>query len=207
MITLAQQSQLTVLYGEPQRHYHNLSHIQHCLRELSGIPGLTEEKRAILEAAIWFHDAVYDPKAAKGVNENASINLMYSANLTGIPVNTVEDLIAATINHQVPADESAATEELMGLFLDIDLSILGQDEDTYDEQYASKVRDEYSWVPIWDYREGRRQVLVSFLARKHIYFSEHFRSKYEAQARANLSREALALIPDRPITIHEPTKG
>lgn len=31
----------------------------------------------VLEYAIWFHDAVYDPRAIHGVNEEQSVSLAY----------------------------------------------------------------------------------------------------------------------------------
>lgn len=202
MITLEQQAHLTVLYTEPHRHYHNLNHVHHCLRELRGIPGLDREQFSILEAAIWFHDAVYDPRAEIGENERASIHLMYTANLKDVPVTVVEDLIAATVTHKIPEDESSSFERLLGLFLDIDLSVLGQPPEEYDK-YSTGIAEEYSWVPFQTYRNTRRHVLVNFLARPHIYFTDHFRKKYETQARVNISNEAVALVPERPIKIHE----
>jgi predicted metal-dependent HD superfamily phosphohydrolase len=215
MISLSQRAHLVTLYNEPHRHYHNLEHIMHCLRELDSIPvnpwvkaepdvavGLTADQRAIIEAAIWFHDAVYDPKARTGRNEAASIDLMYRSNLTDVPLSTVEELIAATVSHQIPADEPPASEMLLGYFLDIDCAILGRPPAEYDE-YARKIRLEYAWVPHPNYAEGRRRVLLNFLSRPRIYFTDHFAKQYEEQARLNLSKEIASLVPERTVKIHE----
>jgi len=42
-------------------------------------------------------------------------------------------------------------------------------------------------VPGFVYRMKRRSVLQSFLARPTIYSTDHFRARYEAQARINLA--------------------
>lgn len=203
MITLQQRAHLTTLYQEPQRSYHTLQHVFHCLRELREIPGLSDEQRSTLEAAIWFHDAVYDPKASKGQNEMDSAQLMYQSGLGNVSVSTVEDLIIATINHEIPVDEPEASATLMGYFLDIDLTVFGQSPRDY-SQYSHQVREEYSFVDSDVYYEVRRRILVGFLARKRLYFTDHFFDKYEVQARENLSREVFDLVPyHRPIQIHE----
>ena len=53
-------------YAEPHRHYHNLNHIGFLLRKFDE----TGEKSEEIEMAIWYHDAIYDPKA--GDNEAQS---------------------------------------------------------------------------------------------------------------------------------------
>src|SRR5579862_8801291 len=53
---------LAKAYGEPQRHYHNHRHIAECLAEFDQARGLAGDAVTV-ELALWFHDAVYDPKA------------------------------------------------------------------------------------------------------------------------------------------------
>lgn len=55
-------ARLTTAYSEPVRHYHTLAHITDSLYEFDRLIGLAEAPHEI-EMAIWFHDAVYDPKA------------------------------------------------------------------------------------------------------------------------------------------------
>ncbi|ERH51634.1 hypothetical protein O203_23235 [Ectopseudomonas chengduensis] len=49
------------------------------------------------------------------------------------------------------------------------------------------MRAEYAWVSGFVYRMKRRSVLQSFSARSMIYSTDHFRARYEAQARINLA--------------------
>lgn len=205
MISLSQRAHLVTLYGEPHRHYHTLDHIMHCLRELGDIRSLlSSEQASIIKTAIWYHDAVYDPKAPSGVNERESADLLYFS-AEHVPIHQVADLILSSWNHKIPDDESEETRLLLAYFLDIDLAILGQSEAEYDE-YARKIRAEYAFVPEDAYREGRRRVLLGFLGRSRIYFSDHFHAKYEDQARRNLSREILSLVPDIDVKVHEGVK-
>ena len=80
----------------------------------------------------------------------------------------------------------APTDPDVQLLVDIDLSILGQPEDKFDE-YEWQVRKEYEWVPENQFVAGRSEILRSFLDRLAIYSTRFFRNKYEAQARANIA--------------------
>ena len=71
---------------------------------------------------------------------------------------------------------------------DIDLSILGRVENTYD-RYARAIRAEYVWVAEIDYTVGRSKVRQGFIDRDSIFSTEVFRARYEEQARLNLMRE------------------
>src|SRR5690606_24928295 len=98
-------------------------------------------------------------------------------------------------------DEPEDTARLMRYFLDIDCAILGAPEPEY-EGYSCRIRMEYSFIPFSVYAEGRRRVLLDFLSRDRIYYTDHFYALYEEQARKNISREIETLVPVRPIKIH-----
>lgn len=161
------------------RHYHTLTHLQACLRELDGARDLAMHW-AEVELALWFHDAVY--RTWRHDNEAQSAALAADV-LRGAPPDSVERIrqsILATTHRDA---ELAADDALVA---DIDLSILGATPDVY-AQFERAIRREYWWVPRGRYVAGRSKVLAGFLGRATIYRHDSFHSRYEAQARANLA--------------------
>jgi len=192
-LSLEQRAHLATLYGEPQRRYHTLAHVHQLLREIETLK-VDQKTKEILEVAAWFHDSIYDPLAPKGKNENDSHQLlMYSTlgNLTG--KLAAGYCILATKDHIVPADTTPENQETVKLFLDLDLSILGQSEDDY-LTYAVQVGQEYilAGLPEEKYIAGRMVFLqkkLSAHAPRHIYHTQEFRNRYEAAARFNIQDE------------------
>lgn len=169
-------------YAVPERAYHNLSHI---IAALDALDAVREQLVHPAEArlALWFHDAVYDPRRTD--NEAASASLARQV-LGGAGVNQeVVARIAAMImdtRHDAPASSSD------GAFVaDADLATLGADDDTFD-RYDAAIRQEYAFVPEATYRPARKALLERFLAREAIYQTEPFRRRYEAAARRNIAR-------------------
>lgn len=173
---------LTKLYSEKQRHYHTLHHISECLREFDSAK--TEAHNAIaLELAIWFHDAIYNPRASDNEEGSASLaqECLAPAGASADLIAAVAALVLDTKSH-VPSSHPDSA-----LLIDIDLAILGQPASRFDE-YERQIREEYSWVPKIIFRPKRAAILRSFLNRPRIYRTELFFQKYEAAARANLKR-------------------
>lgn len=73
------------------------------------------------------------------------------------------------------------------LLLDIDLSILGSDETTFDE-YDRSILAEYQWVPGQSYLQAREEVLASFVNRESLFHTAPFRRRCEESARKNIER-------------------
>ena len=174
-------------YSEPGRHYHDARHVLACLKSLDSYPGKIGNANAI-ELAIWFHDSIYDPKASDNEARSAEhFRKEFQPFASGI--EKVETLILAT-RHTDSSPESADA----ALITDIDLGILGAPAARY-RMYAEDIRREYQHVEEETYRAGRSQVLKSFLARKTIYNTRHFRKLLETQARENILTELEDLNP------------
>jgi predicted metal-dependent HD superfamily phosphohydrolase len=180
---------LLELYSAPGRHYHDGRHVLACLEAFDNFPGNVRDNDAV-EMALWYHDAVYDVRAAPGKNEADSAALYrheFGLLVRGlIEEDAVRRLILATRHHAEPGDGDEA------LIMDIDLGTLVAKPARYD-LYADEIRQEYAHVPEDAYREGRGAVLRGFLERKRIYQTRHFRKLLEKQARQNLQRELMAL--------------
>lgn len=176
-------------YSEPHRHYHNLIHIEECFQELASIPFVIPEKDKI-EAAIWFHDVIYDPQAKDNEERSAELarQWMRSCSVSEAFAQAVGDLIMATKFH-LPKNES---EKIM---VDVDLSILGRGASRFN-LYERQIRQEYAWVSDQAFGEGRSAVLRTFLDRPFIYATVFFRQKYEQAARANLAHSLNNLSRD-----------
>jgi predicted metal-dependent HD superfamily phosphohydrolase len=181
---------LVEAYQESHRHYHNLMHIAEMLRI---VPRLADQAKDLssIQLAVWFHDAIYDPKAKD--NEERSAALAHdSLLLFGIPkeiVTNIEEMILATKSH-------SSTDPDTLILLDADLAILGAEEKRYDE-YARAIRREYDWVEDSLYREGRTKVLQSFLNRERIYQTQRMHEMGDQTARQNMNRE-LAILREFP---------
>lgn len=182
---------LAARYAAPDRHYHTLTHVQHCLRELDGIASLAHQPD-LVEAAIWFHDCIYDPRRHDNEERSAELaaEIMLSFGMPPEAIKKVRQLILATRHDLVPDDPDAQ------LLVDIDLAILGAPAPLFDA-YEMTIRLEYAHVPGAAFRAGRAAVLRSFLERPWIYTTDPIRQRYEQQARQNLTRslERLAAGP------------
>jgi predicted metal-dependent HD superfamily phosphohydrolase len=171
-------------YDEPQRAYHDSRHLADCLKQFDCV-----RDQAIapmqLEMALWYHDAIYDPRASDNEARSAAwaVRDLQTGRVLPARVATIDDLIMAT-KHDGPAETPDAA-----LLVDIDLSILGRSREEF-EHYDRAIRAEYAWVPEDEYRVGRSAVLERFLSRPTIYSTPWFRARYEVAARRNL---ALAL--------------
>jgi predicted metal-dependent HD superfamily phosphohydrolase len=179
--------QVKARYDEPHRHYHGWAHIVTMLSDLAGVRDVLEDPEAV-ELAVWYHDAIYDPHA--GDNELKSAELMM-ADLAGKIDSAILEraaaMIRATFGHTMPEEGAPADLRDCAAFLDLDLSILGADQASFDA-YDRNIRKEYDFVPDELYRPGRRAVLEGFLGRPRLYFTEFASGRLELAARTNLQR-------------------
>jgi predicted metal-dependent HD superfamily phosphohydrolase len=172
-------------YTRPTRHYHNLEHIRHCLRELDCArdEDPTESAGTAVEVAIWLHDAVYNPR--RGDNEQRSAELagdaLRSMGAGRSFIARVSRCILATRH----AEEPATSEEK--LIADIDLSIFAASTDEFDA-YDDAIRGEYAHVAEPEYCTARAAVLRRFLEAPAIFHTQTMRRRYEQIARDRLNR-------------------
>jgi predicted metal-dependent HD superfamily phosphohydrolase len=173
---------LMARYREPHRHYHGVSHLDSCLRELEPARGAGSRIGEVL-LALLFHDAIYDPTSSENEAQSAVLaeQVLRDAEASSDVIERIVRMIRATKDHDARGDADTA------LLLDTDLSILGADEAVY-ESFEEAIRSEYAFVPEALFREGRRAVLQGFLNRPRIFLTDVFHQRLESQARLNLQR-------------------
>ncbi len=134
-----------------------------------------------MELATWFHDAIYDTHAQDNEERSAELAKQRITECGGGAdlCQSVVALVLATKAHDPSVHPDAP------LLVDVDLSILGQAEERFQE-YETQIRHEYEWVPERIFEVRRAEILEGFLSRRRIYTTEHFLRKYEEQARENL---------------------
>jgi predicted metal-dependent HD superfamily phosphohydrolase len=99
---------------------------------------------------------------------------------------TVPRLVMATKQHRASGDPDAE------VVINIDLSVLGQTEPRF-LQYENQIRQEYDWVPAPIFSAKRAEILERFLDRERIFTLDWFWTRFERQARQNLSASIQAL--------------
>lgn len=175
-------------YNEPHRRYHTCTHISATLRHLDSVAHLIIDK-ALVELALWFHDAVYQPFSSSNELDSAqwASQFLRENKASQDVVDTVFDLIMATVH----SSSKPATRE-HAFLVDIDLSILGVEPHIY-QQFEKDIRYEYKRVPYFLYRKKRKEVLQSFVCRSAIYQTSFFADTLEVQARRNIESAMNAL--------------
>ena len=185
-------NELSALYRAPGRHYHGLAHVEALLALAREYLADLADRQAV-EAAIWFHDAIYDSRRSDNEARSAALAAAKLApRVEPARLSRITAMIEATATHVLPdLGDEAATRDA-AFFLDMDLSILGAPQSAFDS-YEAGVRREYAWVGDEAWRSGRAAVLRKFLARPTIFHTDAFRQRYEAVARKNIARSIAAL--------------
>lgn len=177
-------------YSEAGRYYHTLTHLHHMLTLKNNISSHLH-RPGLLLLAVFFHDIVYDPRAADNEEKSAKMFEMFSEEV-GMEAgdrDKVCDMILQTKAHQPPAEEEITD---LHYLLDIDMAVLGLPPHDY-EKYAAGIRAEYSHYPDDAYRRGRTGVLKKMLSTGHIFSTKEMREKYEQPARTNIQEEITRL--------------
>lgn len=186
------ETSLTRMYEELHRSYHGIAHIRRMLDMFT-----TYEKHLVngqaVYWAIWFHDAVYDPKSSTNEEDSAKLAEDWLTKIGASPrvIQLATSYILATKKHELPA---YSTDEDCAWFLDFDLATLGAPTYNYGV-YQRQIRLEYSFVPDMEYKTGRVKVLEYFMARSNantLFHTATFKKKYGKRAAINLSQELRA---------------
>jgi predicted metal-dependent HD superfamily phosphohydrolase len=176
---------LRARYAEPHRRYHGVAHLEQVTatvaRLASGLPD-----PGPVQAAAFFHDAIYDPRSSTNEVESARLaeHVLTELGWSSPRRATVSRLVLATADHAVTDLESA-------ILLDADLAVLGAAPSEY-ARYVAGVRAEYAHVAEDQWRIGRAAVLRNFLDRPRLFHTPEF-SEREGAARVNLRAELASL--------------
>lgn len=194
---LETRSYLSQLYAEAHRKYHTMNHIMQCqgandlFYENEKILGTHSQRDEMLSGTmIWFHDAVYNPYVAFGLNELRSAQLYkdyVDQYYSGMPEEDVQEIfdgiVASSLHHR---DQQGLTKAQQA-FLDIDLTELASDYHTF-TQNGVNIREEYAHVPFEVFLEKRVSFFKTMLKRKSLYYTDFFRNKCQEKAVANITR-------------------
>ncbi len=184
-------------YDEPWRYYHSFEHPCVLFSNYLYLQDKGQLKHgSAVGWAILYHDAIYDPTAIHGRNEELSAQLA-EHELPEIVGEAVAAQVArytrATAEHEV--DD---TDQDLNFFLDLDLGILGTSPHRYD-RYSMDIRREYQHVPDDQYRLGRIAILGGLAKRVEqtgLFRTKIFRDLFEERAQQNIARETASLQPE-----------
>lgn len=167
---------LTRRYLEPHRHYHTLEHIAAMLHA-----GRAAPLDAVQTMAVWFHDAVYDPRSRSNEADSAAlaVRALTAAGWVAADVERVRRIVLDTAAHRptVPGSD---------VVLDLDLMSLAAPWPVFCRN-GENIRAEYAHVPEAEFHTGRRTFLATLLERERLFHSS-LGAPWEAPARDNLAR-------------------
>jgi predicted metal-dependent HD superfamily phosphohydrolase len=175
------------LMSAPGRHYHTAVHVLAILgaAQRHGV----EPERADLYAVL-FHDAVYDPRAEPGRNEEASAELLLERlPALEVPREVCEraaESIRWTAHH---ADPLAPAEH--ALMLDLDLIGLASPPPAFRRQSTALELEMRHMAPE-DYFRGTIELFTKLVERPAIYHTAQL-APLEQAARANVEAELLRM--------------
>lgn len=170
-------------YTNKKRHYHTLEHLNKLFNQLSEIKNEIQYWHILL-FSLFYHDIIYNTLISDNEEKSAALAVK---RLTQLGIADSEILLC---KHQILATKSHQLSDNTdtNYFTDADLSILGQNWETY-SNYMLQVRKEYAIYPDFIYKKGRKKVVHHFLAMENIYKTTFFRKKLEQQAKQNLQKE------------------
>jgi predicted metal-dependent HD superfamily phosphohydrolase len=174
-------------YSETHRKYHTLDHIEQMFDVYDRI--FWNYRYLPLEAAILFHDIIYDPKLTDNEKKSADYvkALMVKRSYRSSLAITC-DMIENTDYANVPNPYGMYEEFLR----DFDFYIFSSSIDNY-KLYTQQIREEYSFIEDKIFFSNRAKFLIKLLQRDKIYYTKQF-SRYEEDAKNNIANELNHII-------------
>lgn len=172
---------LIAAYCEPQRFYHDLSHIDHCLSMFDQASHLMQYPDTV-ELAVWMHDVVYQP----GAPDNETRSVDWYRDVAGHDQHAATREIVCQLIMATMHDGNSMQLSDAAYMVDIDLSSFALPWDEF-MQDGVNLRQENSHLADADYYRNQVRFQKSLLARERFYVSDYFHDNYEARARENLA--------------------
>ncbi len=166
------------------RYYHNLTHIENCLRRLDEVKKV-DVVSTELEVSLWFHDIRYDP--TRRDNELASCSVLYWQ-FYHLPISPQLDLNAAAKLILATSRVGSPFSSEERFIRDIDISELAKDYKEVSRDNEAIIKEYLSCFPSKEVYEGRRTFLKSLLVCGPIFCTQYFKDIYEAKARRNIAK-------------------
>jgi len=166
--------------GEKNRQFHNMGHIDECLRRFDEVARHLDDPDAV-ELGLWFHDAIYVPGDATNERRSAALFLTHAAGARPAFRRRVTALVLTTRRNRTPRTNDCKFID------DIDLAGFGSpwDEFMYN---GGLLRREFATQSDADYYRGLTAFLTSLRRRPRFFRTDWFATRYETQAHANLTR-------------------
>lgn len=166
--------ELSALYCQPERHYHDLRHIADLL-----VWGQAFPLDDIQVWAVWFHDAIFD--VSRKDNEELSAQLAERR----LPAMGYDDAFVGEVAQIVrDTEKHIATTPRAEAVLDVDLAPLAIPEPAFIANRA-RIRKEHAHATDAQFVAGTAAFAESMLQREHIFHTAWGRAR-EAKARHNL---------------------
>jgi predicted metal-dependent HD superfamily phosphohydrolase len=139
------------------------------------------------EAAIWFHDIIYNIGSKTNENESAEYAERYLKEI-GVEDNiSIEKVKSMIINTDYSLKNKVLSNDEK-LLIDLDMSILGSLRKDYNK-YCENIRKEHESISEEDFYRGRLIFIENMLSKNSIFKTLFFKNKYEKMAKKNLKHE------------------
>lgn len=172
-------------YSEKHRAYHNLNHLTEIFTYFDTYKNQLETPNTVA-FSIFYHDIIYSVWNKNNEEKSAQFAIKkLTTILSKSQLSEIYNQILATKTHSANNNDTK-------WFIDFDLAILGQTENTY-IQYTELIRKEYKIIPFPIYKKGRTKILKHFCDKPFIFATNTFRKLYDEKAKQNLHTELKSL--------------